>query len=131
MCDKVDTKELKKIALLHDATEAYMRDLPKPLKYLLPDYQKMEDTLWKVISTRFNVPFELPDVIKEIDMRLLMTERECQLVHHIRWDLDVLNIERYPEDIVAWEEEKSIRARYTSRLYALQDESIWRTYGLL
>jgi hypothetical protein len=40
--------------LLHDASEAYLRDLPRPLKGLLPDYKlleaKMQQLVWSVFA---------------------------------------------------------------------------------
>src|SRR5215213_11515028 len=42
-------------ALLHDATEAYLVDVPKPYKHMLPDYCKYEDRLHGVISLKFQL----------------------------------------------------------------------------
>lgn len=39
--------------LLHDAAEAYLCDLPRPLKAELPAYQKAEDHLLRMIFRRF------------------------------------------------------------------------------
>ncbi len=36
-------------ALLHDASEAYCKDLPSPLKALLPDYKVIEKGIQKAI----------------------------------------------------------------------------------
>ena len=37
--------EHKLIALMHDAAEAYIGDIPRPLKYLIPDIKKVENWL--------------------------------------------------------------------------------------
>ena len=63
-------------ALLHDATEAYMTDIPRPLKALLPDYCAMETTLGGKLAVAFDLPvcaFVDPE-IKAIDDRLMALE---------------------------------------------------------
>lgn len=47
--------EHPKAALLHDATEAYMRDIPGPLKKLLPSYKGYEQKLRKVIFNKYGL----------------------------------------------------------------------------
>lgn len=66
-------------ALLHDATEAYVIDLPRPLKRMLPDYRTMEDRVWAAIATRFDVDPVLPPEVKEADNRILIAERNALL----------------------------------------------------
>lgn len=40
-------------ALLHDASEAYICDIPRPVKELLPDYKLLEDEVMSVIREKF------------------------------------------------------------------------------
>jgi len=57
-------------ALLHDAAEAYIGDLPSPIKHRLSDYCRMETALQSVIYQALDVePYwpEHVDVIKEAD----------------------------------------------------------------
>jgi uncharacterized protein len=60
-------------ALLHDATEAYLVDVPKPYKHLLPDYCKYEAQLQEVIDFKFKLKPHTK-LLKEIDTRLLVSE---------------------------------------------------------
>ena len=61
--------------LLHDATEAYLSDISKPLKLLLPEYNALEDRIWLKIAERFNLPAVLPITVKQADIILLATEK--------------------------------------------------------
>ncbi len=73
-------------ALLHDATEAYVGDMVRPLKALLPDYSEIENGIWLAICERFNLEPELPACIQEADMVALATERRDLMPEHgERW----------------------------------------------
>jgi len=69
-------------ALLHDATEAYVGDMVRPLKALLPDYSAIENGIWLVICERFNLDPQLPACIHEADMIALATERRDLMPEH-------------------------------------------------
>jgi 5'-deoxynucleotidase YfbR-like HD superfamily hydrolase len=65
-------------ALLHDATEAYLHDLPRPVKALLPEYKVLEARLARVIAKAFQLPkniFEHP-IIKQMDSKLQAMEAQ-------------------------------------------------------
>ncbi|CNJ14690.1 Uncharacterised protein [Yersinia aldovae] len=63
-------------ALLHDATEAYCKDIPSPLKRLLPDYQAIEQRVDIVIRETFGLPAEMSEVVHYCDLVMLATERQ-------------------------------------------------------
>jgi hypothetical protein len=60
--------------LLHDASEAYIMDVPRPLKGRMIGYYELEDTIMSIISKKFEFKYPLADEIKEIDNRLLSIE---------------------------------------------------------
>lgn len=62
-------------ALLHDATEAYMVDLPRPLKRQFLNYQEAELHLAMAIAVRFGLPALCPAEVSDADNRILLTER--------------------------------------------------------
>lgn len=63
-------------ALLHDAAEAYLSDIPSPIKVRLPEYVRLEENLMSVIYKKFGLTWPLLPVIKEIDKELLEWEWE-------------------------------------------------------
>lgn len=61
-------------ALLHDASEAYLTDISRPVKRYMADYKAYEAALEKVIADKFGLCWPMPSVVKAIDNQLLLTE---------------------------------------------------------
>lgn len=64
--------------LLHDAAEAYICDLPRPVKKhseLGRLYKEVEHKLELVIASKFNLEYPMPALIKVTDSRMLLTEK--------------------------------------------------------
>lgn len=62
-------------ALLHDATEAYVGDMVRPLKQHMPDYRDVEFRVADAIGERFGIDPEIPEAVHEADNRILLDER--------------------------------------------------------
>lgn len=62
-------------ALMHDASEAYLGDIPRPIKSRLAGYVEAERNLMYVICESFGLEPEEPAEVKEADTRILMDER--------------------------------------------------------
>lgn len=62
-------------ALLHDATEAYLPDVARPVKRNIVGFTEIEDRLMEVIADKFGLVMPMPNSIKHADLVLLRTER--------------------------------------------------------
>lgn len=79
-------------ALLHDATEAYVGDLVRPLKQGMRDwanchglactYEVTEQRVWEAICERFDLELTLPDCVKHADLVALATEKRDLMPSH-------------------------------------------------
>lgn len=79
--------EYQLAALLHDASEAYLVDIPRPFKAYLDNYYELEGNIMDVIYTKFGADQRFHDVIKSVDTRILNDEREQNMntSEHV-WD---------------------------------------------
>ena len=76
MVSQIVPPELALAGLLHDAAEAYLGDVSKPLKMILPDYLEIEKIVEKAVFTHFkigNTPYHAE--IKRADAKMYLTER--------------------------------------------------------
>lgn len=83
--------------LLHDASEAYLADIPRPVKIHLPEYKRIESDVLAAVAVAFDLPWPIPDEVKDVDDRILKTEhRDVIMPHGNHWvqdDLQDLGIE--------------------------------------
>lgn len=76
LVSRIVPKELALCGLLHDASEAFLGDVSSPLKALLPEYKKIEQSVESAIARHFGIPFPFPPEIKEADNRMYWKERQ-------------------------------------------------------
>lgn len=76
--------------LMHDASEAYIQDIARPLKPYLTNYAEIEERIMRVIAEKYWLPWPCPPAVKDIDMRILQNERAALLGPEPQpWDLNV------------------------------------------
>ena len=73
-------------ALMHDAAEAFIGDVTRPLKSILPEYKAIERNVEAAIMDRFDTgDWNVPEV-KEADLTMLHAEQAEMMPHHPdRW----------------------------------------------
>ncbi len=69
--------EIALLGLLHDAPEAYINDLNRPVKHdpEMVAYRRIEALNWRVIAKRFRLSTVLPQAIHDADAAMLAAER--------------------------------------------------------
>jgi hypothetical protein len=105
-------------ALLHDATEAYMGDMIRPLKHAMPAYRQAEDRLMATICDRFGLGHDCPAEVKTADNRILRDERSALLVSPpLPWN-SIENVPALDVRIEGWSPVKA-ECLYLNRLCEL------------
>lgn len=91
-------KHLKKQALLHDATEAFICDVPTPLKRMLGEhYEAIEVRLAAAIGEALNVELvNLDETVHQADRIMVVTERDALTEKPQVWSPEYENSLRYP-----------------------------------
>lgn len=80
--------------LLHDACEAYLVDIPYPLK-MLPEfegYRLMEEKIQRAVAERFGLPWPMPEAVEHVDKRLAVLEMECLFDPPFRTDVEEFQV---------------------------------------
>lgn len=78
--------------LLHDASEAYIKDMPSPVKVHLDNYSTIESAIQDVIMSKFGVLEEWKDpdiqaIIHTVDKAVMATEVRDLIKHKVVWSM--------------------------------------------
>lgn len=97
--------EHKRVARSHDKPEAYLVDLPRPIKRdpQMWFYNHLEKEIWAAIAEAQDLPYEIPMQVKHADNLALVAEARVLLHgtdHLDTWpelaEMDTREIERHP-----------------------------------
>ena len=94
------------VGLLHDAAEAYIGDVVRPLKYSLPKYRELEVKWNRAIQRRFRLGGRLTTLTEDVavaDKRLLSTERRDLMSDGPQHELWNLREDPLKETIEPWD----------------------------
>lgn len=93
--------------LLHDASEAYVNDIARPLKHsaAYDAYRAAEEHIMKVIAQKYELVWPEPASVKAVDRRLLVTE-----IRDLMWGTDAPDDNAFPEKIDPWSPELAEQA---------------------
>ncbi len=120
-CSKAANREghcdyVQAACLMHDATEAFIGDMVKPLKIMMPGYQELEARIMIVIGEKWGIDFVAAhEVVDEIDRSMLIAERRAIM----------------PRDNVKWTGEDEVKVRGINPMFWLppQAEEIFLSYA--
>jgi len=80
-------RKFKLTALMHDAAEAFISDVPTPLKRTLPRLMEIEESILQLLAEKYGFIYPLPPEILYIDKVMLATERRDLLTNMPLWDV--------------------------------------------
>lgn len=78
--------EMAMIGLMHDAAEAFIGDMAKPLKDLCPDYRQIENRVERALFAKHGLRLPMPVEVKEADVTMLATEQLALMSNRDDWD---------------------------------------------
>lgn len=90
-------------ALFHDASEAYLADIPTPFKALMPDYKILEGGIMSAIAHRFNFDWPIDPIVKQADAAALWIERQNLFTFPVGEDDDVIPYVAPPVKCRSWD----------------------------
>lgn len=121
LCSRIVPDEYKLTALLHDASEAYLSDIARPVKEQ-PDfgavYRDVEGRLEEAIAERFGLQYPWHKSVKDADNILLVTEARDLMFGVKGWSDYFQTIEPLEEPIESWTPEEA-ETLFLTRYYQL------------
>lgn len=110
--------------LMHDATEAYVGDMAQPLKALLPEYKRIENSIADAIAKRFQVSNPMPDLVKIADGVSLLWERRDLMAPPLHpWQEDHL-LDLVPSETLRPWEPHEARDIFLGHFYRLAPRAV-------
>lgn len=112
ICSKIVAKGFEFTALMHDASEAYLQDVARPLKIhpsFGQSYRGAEKRAEKVIAGVFGTEFPMPPEVKDADNIALVTEARDLMHGTNNWTPFYQAIDPLPTPIQAWTPKRAER----------------------
>lgn len=81
--------DLALIGLMHDAHEAFVGDIPTPIKRQLSGWDEFEDRIARSVRRRFGLPLELPEEVVAVDHRMFAVEAALLFPDHADWGFEI------------------------------------------
>lgn len=78
--------------LMHDASEAYLQDIQKPVKIILPEYNRIERKCGKALAEKFKTTYPVPGYVKTLDTAMCYTEGKA-----LKFKTDIYEGEYLPD----------------------------------
>lgn len=75
--------------LMHDAAEAYISDVPRPVKPMLAEFKVIEESILKVIGEKYNLGSMCHRHISDGDLIMLATEKRDVLLPGPEWGIEL------------------------------------------
>lgn len=118
LADELDQLIAQLTGLCHDAAEAYIGDMTRPLKVKMTAFKDVEARIDAVIAQAFGTTFPLPPIVKEFDTRILVDERaQGMSLSNNKWATDELK----PLGVtVQWWSTDDAEEQFTIRFKALR-----------
>lgn len=95
VAERVPVKH-KLAALLHDASEAYLCDIPSPIKKYFTQYHSIENDVMTAVAECFKFQYPFDDSVKKFDKEALYWEWENKVLNNFspeeNWDFKVAKI---------------------------------------
>jgi hypothetical protein len=94
-------RSIQREALMHDAAEAYIGDIARPIKYELAcGLCEAEEDILRLIANQFDLDYhQLTVGIKHADLRMLETERQQLINNPMEWEV-TRDVEPYPSMMI-------------------------------
>lgn len=102
--NKGDT-ELARIAILHDACEAYIGDIIWPIKKEIPVFEELETTISNVIFNKYKIDTSRFEEFDWYDKNIVVNEMKALELYntnaHLLEESNLIGIENYSIDYIA------------------------------
>jgi hypothetical protein len=126
-------EHLRLQALFHDASEAYLADIPSPFKALMPDYKVIEEGIMQAIAKRFKFDFPIDPIVKQADAAALWIERRTLFISPAGEDEAVIPYVKPPCECPEWDthtwslkRREEVAAEFFNYISAYRDDEYHR-----
>jgi hypothetical protein len=96
--------------LLHDAAEAYVSDVARPIKPFIAGFEEIEEGIMGAVKARYGLAGSMPEAVHEADLRMLATERgQLMAPCERKWE-EIEGYAPYPIELPCWSPAKAKQA---------------------